>query len=422
VVAIPLSCAVLGLACLFYEPSATFGIFLLMIAFFFVCCAAAVFLHEAGHFLCAVALGLRVFHVRIGWGPTLIETTRFGVDFEIKVFPWMGIVFVGYPSTYFFRLRGFLVVLAGPATNAALAVALWWLLGDPSHRPGKVETGLRIVGNGFVLLNGILSLGALLPYNEKIPEGRLPSDGLQLLTLPFTSRESIRQTHAYYFTREGDACRKNNQPERAAEWYQRGLNHYPDHWLNTFGLGCALLGLKQPAVARQLFLALYARPELGPVARAYVVDAVATADLYLLVEHTASLGETNPSPGEARAALFDTPRASELLEEAERYSEEAVANVRLLPPPSRLSLLATKGCVLIERGKFPEGVALLEAVLNSLDDPPHQAFVGGYLALAAARQGQDKEARSYLESARLLDPSCVVLEAVTRELEFRPSS
>ena len=58
--------------------------------------ALLIAVHEAGHFLAATLLGMRVSGFSIGFGPALIKRQRRGVTYAIRMLPLGG--FVAFPD------------------------------------------------------------------------------------------------------------------------------------------------------------------------------------------------------------------------------------------------------------------------------------------------------------------------------------
>ncbi len=109
----------------------TVGAFLLVLG-------VLIFVHEAGHFLAAKAFGVEVPVFSLGIGPKLVGVRRGGTEYRISWFPLGGYVRLagdesdpartGAPHEFLSRPRWqrFLVFVAGPAANVALALVVTW--------------------------------------------------------------------------------------------------------------------------------------------------------------------------------------------------------------------------------------------------------------------------------------------------------
>jgi tetratricopeptide (TPR) repeat protein len=390
--------SLLGAGCLF-------TIWLLFLVFPVVVVALLV-LHEAAHALSAWLVGLRVFGICVGHGRLIHATQLGGVRLELRSRMDRGFTTVGHPNLRFVRLKQFLTVLAGPLTHGALlTLALWFWSLLWVRRPVAPDAGSPAWWVGFILVvdfglgNAILLLVNLFPCQYQIGDHLQPSDGLQLLTLPFLTRAVRENLHALYFLQEGSARLLRKHYAEAKQWFERGRAHYPHEVGNELFLGYALIKLRQWAPARQHLLALRRRPDLPAAIGALVADAMATACLI-----------------ESAAGPSGVGAAAPLLKEAEQYCEEALRAAGPLPRQGQLSCQATHGCVLIEQGRLQEGFAILVQVMEDFEDPHGRAFCTCYLALAAAREGRWEESRRHLEIARQLEPDCVALARVAKEL------
>lgn len=93
----------------------------------------AVTVHEGGHGLCALAVGVPVRELGLGVGPPLARARVRGLALSLRAFPVGALVDLDDDAYY--RLsagRRVLLALAGPAANAAAAflalfcLGLWW--------------------------------------------------------------------------------------------------------------------------------------------------------------------------------------------------------------------------------------------------------------------------------------------------------
>ena len=148
--------------------------------------ALAILVHEFGHFIVALKLGLKVEAFSIGFGPALWKKTVNGVEYRISAVPLGG--YVSLPDVDpegTSKLEGkskkeesanteaksaerippwkeILVAVAGPAMNIVLAVVLAFLLAAiPSARFGELPA---IIGN--VIEEGPAARGGLLPGDQ----------------------------------------------------------------------------------------------------------------------------------------------------------------------------------------------------------------------------------------------------------------
>ena len=127
----------------------------------------AIAIHEFGHFIVALKLGLRVEAFSIGFGPVLWKKTVNGVEYRISAIPLGGYVSIpdvdpegtkklegGGKTDENLRERipawkEILVALAGPAMNVVLAVVIAVLLSiAPGARFGELPAKIGFVPEG----------------------------------------------------------------------------------------------------------------------------------------------------------------------------------------------------------------------------------------------------------------------------------
>ena len=127
----------------------------------------AIFVHEFGHFIVALKLGLRVEKFSIGFGPALWKKTWRGVEYRVSAIPLGGYVSIpdvdpegakrlegGGATDAGLRSRispwkEIAVAVAGPAMNVALAVVLAFVLAvAPGARFGETPAHIDLVFPG----------------------------------------------------------------------------------------------------------------------------------------------------------------------------------------------------------------------------------------------------------------------------------
>jgi hypothetical protein len=135
-------------------------------------------LHELGHFLTARLVGLEPLLINLGVGPQQWTGKILSVPISVRTWPLLGMTAFDSKSLRFLRLRVWITVFMGPATNAllvAVAIVFWDAL-------------VRVVDADIVILwiiyNALLGLMNLWPHHPKQAGQRYRSDGLQLLQIP----------------------------------------------------------------------------------------------------------------------------------------------------------------------------------------------------------------------------------------------
>ena len=124
--------------------------------------ALAIVIHEFGHFIVALKLGLRVDAFSVGFGPILWKRKVKGVEYRLSAIPLGGYVSIpdvdpegtkalegessGGPRVRIPAWKEILVAVAGPGMNVVLAVALAVLLAlVPSARFGELSSEIGSV-------------------------------------------------------------------------------------------------------------------------------------------------------------------------------------------------------------------------------------------------------------------------------------
>jgi tetratricopeptide (TPR) repeat protein len=346
-------------------------------------------LHELAHACCAWLLGMRVFGISLGVGRKLYEWKGRKFTLELRALPLMGITFPSASSAVGFRWKYFFMVLAGPLVHVLLLV-VGLLLIRPWESLGK-ELQQFTPERTFLYANLLMLIASLWPrkHPHVLAGMVLPmrSDGLNLLTIPFQSQAEIEQRAAAYFAMEAASALERAEYDKARQRAEEGLQHYPTNLVNRLQLGASLLYLQEYAAARKHLLPLLQQEHESSI-RAIILNNLAWTDLMLGGE--------------------------ELLQEADRYSEEVLQLLPWVP-----SLRGTRGSILVELGDFEGGIRLLHEALAGNEDPRNRASNCCYLALAEFRRGNGQKGRAYEAMARKLDPNCLLLNKVRAEIPPR---
>jgi len=192
---------VAGILLILTSRDSTSGWLLLNLVLLYLFGSIATIFHEFGHALTAGLVGARVQGVIIGAGPQFWQTRLFGIPVVFRAFALGGgYTLVTHPSFSWVRLRQAVLVLAGPVTNLAIALALIWLLPATALIGFPKDTGLFPM-LAFIGANLVSFVASLIPMRYTIEGGVIKSDGLQLLCLPFQNpRDFSPAVGAYFFT------------------------------------------------------------------------------------------------------------------------------------------------------------------------------------------------------------------------------
>ncbi len=340
---------------------------------------ACVVPHELGHALAARLLRLRVFTICVGWfGPIIWRWRIFRTNLCVTAIPSGGYNLVAPPSLFLIRPRWMLMVAAGPLANVLLVSGAWAITPRSST--------LEMMVPPFIAANLVLLGLTLFQYRHATRLGMVSSDGLALLTTPFSKREVWKKRRALYFAWESlDRVQQKEYPS-AIDWARQGLCEYPGDNSLRSTLGLAQLGAEDFAAARQTFVECLDACGEDLQQRALCLNNLAWCDLFL-----------------------DPPL---WLDEAESYSAEALGIAPWFAP-----LRGTRGMVLVETGELDEGIALLLKALAGNRDRPSKAINSCCLAIAFARKRDPDESRRYLAKARKLDAKCPLIARTEKELD-----
>jgi len=241
-----------------------------------------------------------------------------------------------------------------------------------------------LFGPILVLANIFLLAINLWPHQISIGGSKIASDGLGLLNAVLMPEKTANDLRGSFFLLETNHLGTSSQYEQALRVCEQGLQQFPSHSSLRHLLPACHFLLRDYARARQLWLRLLAEASPDPEHRLIYLKNIVTVDLLIGDLH--------------------------LLGEADAFSSEAFL---CAPWDHRMY----RGAVLIELGRIDEGVALIRAALPKAKTPVPKTWGHSYLALAAARKGQEEQCRSHLVEARRFDESCRVIEAVEKKMK-----
>jgi tetratricopeptide (TPR) repeat protein len=369
--------AAIGLILVFSTADNTFGWFLLNLVLYYLLMIVAALPHELGHAFVAKAVGFRVFHISIGYGRTIFERPFCGFNFQLKSIPFGGFAFSTPKNSKSYRVKKCLVVLAGPSANLLIAAMLAVMIPDQALS-FDFNNGINLPGVFFVA--NMVSFGySLVPHYFESVFGKIPNDGQIILKTLSIKKPAIEALPVYYYLYESVECCKRKQLQMAGEWIEKGLVLFPDYVTLLDRRGALLTYQKQFSEARSVFLQLLSRPNVHAYHRCYYANNLAWVD-----------------------ALIG---GDELIQEADKYSAEALENM-----PHVSYFKGTRGTVLVEMGRFDEGLKLLKEAMASAMDSTSKALNACHIAIAEHRRGNLEEGQKYAAIARSLDSDCILLD------------
>lgn len=333
-------------------------------------------MHELGHAFTAALLGLEVGAISIGYGAVIGRFEIACVPIRLHAWPIAGRVYLGAQSLRSLRTRVWITTLMGPMANAVVLVATvrWW-------NSLAVHLGPSIPAL-CIAINLIVILSNLVPYHTRVLGYRQRSDGLALLEIPRTPEQTLR---AYLYS--AGLIRSLFRFERGDfPGAERSLE-------GAFGRvsGDASLAIMKSACRIRVGDYTAARLALEPLltrlsteqphVRAAVLNNMACA---LVME--------DAEAGSGRKAL----------EQADLFSAESFGMY-----PCVLAYRSTRAFVLSARGRFDEGLALLDYAhyRTATDQERSRQEIARAFALKEA--GRVSEALQIAHEAARLDHTAV---------------
>lgn len=352
--------------------------------------------HELAHALGAHLAGWNVFYIIIGIGRTLYQKRLFGIDFILKPLPTLGLTIVAPERGKYSRLGHAAFVAAGPVVNLAIVIfCIIWTIRQAGtsgifNFPGLGTSPIfdplveKIAPVSVVLISNLLILVAnLWPRYVKTEFGKMRSDGLALLRVWKMSAGEIAALEASNYLHKIVQLAADKNYLAAVERCETALRDFPENPSIMNLMGVTLIHLCRYHESRDIFSKLLEKASTDKVSKFVFMNNIAYAD--------ALIGDTS------------------FLEEADRYSNEVVANLSWLS-----FAMGTRGTVLVEKGDVEEGIELLKKAFQSNDAASDRALNACYLAIAEKKRGNLDEFSRYLQIAKKLDPTCPLLEKASK--------
>ncbi|PZD72257.1 hypothetical protein C1752_03844 [Acaryochloris thomasi RCC1774] len=349
---------------LIFSPLNLWGIVLLFLLSFSSVNLLAILMHELGHAVAAVALGLKVWRVSLGDGQILFDKRIFGVQWIIRETPRTGFVEARIPDCLFLKIRIVVFAFGGCLGN----ILLWFLtLIGYQNLPNFLFVFLVSI---FMTLD---MLGAnLLPSRGSVNGMIVENDGLQIIQTIFKNKSELI------------AEKISSQIRYASENAQYRFKQIEIDFKKSNEL--------------QEFIHITLLWDL-------IFEEI---DFHKCLNYCQMiLNETDISIDQRNEALdtFVTivllQEATEYLEQADHYSKESLNNL-----PHEWTIKGSRGAVLVERGQIQSGIELLAEVMEHEKNPYARVISASYLALAQSYQGCFQEAREWLAVGREIDPHC----------------
>ncbi|MDF1812767.1 MAG: site-2 protease family protein [Verrucomicrobiales bacterium] len=378
---------IFGLLLVDLFENAAAGWLLLNLALFQVSLLLTIFPHEMCHALAARWMGYRVFRILIGYGKSLYSGKLFGFRFDLNSVPCGGMVIACPVDGGNFRLKSFLFAASGPFANLLLCVLVIPFIGAENYwNWGEFTTG-PVPAKAFLLANLFVLLVNLWPMKVPTPFGDMDSDGRRILEAIFTNNiVRKREILATRYIVEAAEAAEAKKAVLAMEWVNQGLEKFPEefHLLNWKAV---LMLDKDPEKARESFLHLHEQLKDSdpPLQKCFIYNNIAYANYRL--------------------------DRADLLDEADRYSEQAISLIGWLAP-----IRSTRGSILTELGRIEEALPLLQSAMNSSETSDGKVSSAGSLCIAEAKRGNIELSRQYYQFVENHDSDHFMLKRCRREL------
>jgi len=215
----------LGLLFVMIHPAGIVGWFLLNLTLLQMVFLIMIIPHELGHAVTARFMGMSVLKIILGYGRILFTFRFLGLLWEIKRLPSAGFTLFSGTSTHYYRFKLFLIILFGPFTNGLLILLALQFPQDIflSNIPGTY----LYPGIAFYMANGLMMLFNLYPSKVKTEEGYVLSDGLQLLSIPWMSKQEVDQKIALSYCLNGQDWEHRGNHEKALESFNQAIQKDP---------------------------------------------------------------------------------------------------------------------------------------------------------------------------------------------------
>ena len=217
---------VIGLISVSIFPSFSLGWLCLNIVIFYIVNTISIVIHESGHAIAALCLGMEVTKIAIGHGETVYEFQLFGIPWKIKQVPFGGATYLLDKSTYFYRTKSFVVSLFGPLTNLIL---VYLTLRFPREFMTINTSGIYIYPGIIICIRNIIYVFEnLVPQYCDVDGSQVPNDGLSMLKAPFLSTKQISEEVSSSWVIDGYNLERSGQYQKAIESFNTAIHHNSD--------------------------------------------------------------------------------------------------------------------------------------------------------------------------------------------------
>jgi hypothetical protein len=318
-----------------------------------------ILLHETAHVVVGKLLCFSPFALTVGQGPLLLRRRIGGLDVRIHWLPYFGVVHVRLPM-HGLWWRGSLFAMAGLASDAFLLVIALNLAGFKVGAPDVSQATPGAAFFAFIALyQAVIIAVNLMPMQVVVRGVPLPTDGRQILAY-LTGRTSAALA-AY----ETNVCRYDPTFRIAQSWIMRG----DFALMEAFSTAERHMSDRRYADATAKYTQMFAQHGLHHAEKALILDRMACIPII---------------HGERK-----------FLAEAESWSKEARALL-----PNCKTVQGTLGSILVEQGRYAEGLDLLLPLTSDENATIDRALASCFAAKALHALGRTAEADTCMKAAR----------------------
>lgn len=368
---------IVALPLILWKPTHGLGFILISISIIQLGALVSTILHELGHAVAGFLVGIRIFAIEIGQGQIVYDFFLGRLRWCFRAIPFGGLAH-GIPRTMeFHRSRQCVFILGGPLANVILLLIAVILL-PLDHQLDSTSFEGVAPFLFLALSNAALLLFSLWPHMANSVRGKIPNDALGLWRTLRNKKTQTNELLSWRYLYEASERQRKKDMEGAEAWIREGLQKFP----KSVALKISAAGI------------LYLKKEYHQAARSYALVAGRNKGSKAMDAHILN--------GVAYCYLLTGK--PELLTKADTCSRLA-----LKQSPKHPAYKGTRGSVLVELGKYGEGLKLLHEAMKSHPQNSEQALSACHIGIAEARQGNLVESRNYFAVARRLDPDCILL-------------
>jgi hypothetical protein len=312
------------------------------------------FCHELGHFVCAKLVGMSPYLMKVGSGFSISSKRFFGAQIElgIHLFSLNGETRAHFPTNWstFKDLKPKLIIycLGGCLANSILLACSIAML---------AHTGFPIFLY-FILIEVVMIISALVPTNILLYGRKHPTDAKQIFLI-FTKdyqRYFLTGLQKYLTRMDGNLVGPyillNNDTKTIELFVKAETEFVYQHF--------------DDAIA--LYNRLLSSPNVSGAERVYILDIL--------------------------ASIVIVRGQKQYLTQADVWSQESMK----LAGYSK-TIRGTRGAILIELGRYEEGMRMLFQLTEPDNDPLDISISSCYLAKAEHRLGNNEQAWNWLKLA-----------------------